>query len=162
MSTPPPQGPGDPGQGWTPPQPGPHPHGPQSQGPHPPGPQMPGPQWQGPPPPWPPPPQIPPNTTGIVVGMAFAGMAVYSVVNAVLGFAIFVAAMEAEGGSGITLVIVGAVFLALLGLGAGLGLLLVRKPWTKGLGMGLMIGWALWSILSAGLCTGVNPALYGF
>ncbi len=26
--------------------------------------------------------------------------------------------------------------------------------------MGLMIGWALTSILTAGICTGLNPAMY--
>jgi hypothetical protein len=36
----------------------------------------------------------------------------------------------------------------------------MRKPWSQGLGMGLMIGWALVSIVSAGFCTGLNPGLY--
>lgn len=53
-----------------------------------------------------------------------------------------------------------AVLLGIIGIGVGLGLLLVRKPWSKGLGLGLMIGWALTSIISAGWCTGLNPALY--
>jgi hypothetical protein len=29
------------------------------------------------------------------------------------------------------------------------------------MGLGLMIGWALWSITTAGFCTGINPGLYG-
>ncbi|GGO77948.1 hypothetical protein [Nonomuraea cavernae] len=55
---------------------------------------------------------------------------------------------------------VGAAVLALIGLGTGAGLLFVRKPWATGAGLGLMIGWALWSIVSAGYCTGLNPGLY--
>ncbi|UBU13653.1 DUF1129 domain-containing protein [Nonomuraea gerenzanensis] len=92
--------------------------------------------------------------------MLFAGLAIYSVLNALIGFFIFFAAMSA--GSGATAYLVaGAVLLALVGLGAGIGLCLVRRPWSRGLGLGLMIGWALWSILSAGICTGINPSLYG-
>ena len=55
---------------------------------------------------------------------------------------------------------VAAAFLAILGLGAGLVLAFLRKPWALGLGLGLMIGWALASIVSAGFCTGLNPAIY--
>ncbi|MEO3799955.1 hypothetical protein [Nonomuraea sp. B1E8] len=97
----------------------------------------------------------------MLVAFTFLGLAVYSVVNAVLGFAVFVAAMDADGGS-TPYVIVGAAVLALVGLGMGIGLCLVRgKVWARGTGLGLMIGWALWSILTAGLCTGLNPGLYG-
>ncbi|MFG1947405.1 hypothetical protein [Nonomuraea sp. NPDC048826] len=92
--------------------------------------------------------------------MAFAGLSIYSVINLVLAFFIFFAAMNSPAQS-TPLVIVGTVALVVCGLGAGIGLVLVRKPWTRGLGMGLMIGWALWSICTAGLCTGLNPALYG-
>ncbi|MEO3793233.1 hypothetical protein ABGB14_23730 [Nonomuraea sp. B10E15] len=97
----------------------------------------------------------------MLVAFVFVGLTVYSLINAVLGFAVFVAAMEAEGSS-TPYVIVGAAVLALVGLGAGIGLCLVRgKVWARGTGLGLMIGWALWSILTAGLCTGLNPSLYG-
>ncbi|MGN9837701.1 hypothetical protein ACTMTI_06240 [Nonomuraea sp. H19] len=89
-----------------------------------------------------------------------AGLALYSVINAIVGFFIFVAAMDANG-AGTAYVAVGAAVLVLIGLGAGIGLLFIRQSWSKGLGLGLMIGWALWSILSAGLCTGLNPGLYG-
>lgn len=34
------------------------------------------------------------------------------------------------------------------------------RPVLNGLGLGLMIGWALTSIVTAGWCTGLNPALY--
>ncbi|WP_336212592.1 hypothetical protein [Nonomuraea sp. LPB2021202275-12-8] len=115
-----------------------------------------GPQWMPPPPP---PPAS--NSTGLVVGMSFAGLGAYSIVNLVLGFVIFIAAMDQSTGGGTGLVAAGAVILVLVGLGAGVGLLLVRKPWATGLGLGLMIGWALWSITTAGFCTGLNPSLYG-
>lgn len=97
----------------------------------------------------------------MLVAFTFLGLAVYSIVNVVIGFSVFVAATDAKG-STTPYVIVGAVVLALVGLGAGIGLCLVRdKVWTRGTGLGLMIGWALWSILTAGLCTGLNPNLYG-
>ncbi|TMR90754.1 hypothetical protein EJK15_53660 [Nonomuraea basaltis] len=86
-------------------------------------------------------------------------MALYSVLNTVIGFFIFVVAMDSRTGATLY-VAIGAAVLALIGLGGGVGLLCIRRPWTKGLGLGLLIGWALWSILSAGLCTGLNPSLY--
>jgi hypothetical protein len=43
----------------------------------------------------------------------------------------------------------------------GGGLLVARgRPWAKGLGLGLMIGWALTSIFTLGICTGINPTIY--
>jgi hypothetical protein len=98
--------------------------------------------------------------------MAFAGVGIYSAVNTVLGFFIFFAALSqgnsTSGGPGPSvLVAVGAVILVVVGLVAGIGLLFVRKPWATGMGLGLMIGWALWSITTAGFCTGINPGLYG-
>ncbi|MFG1708421.1 hypothetical protein ACFLIM_34980 [Nonomuraea sp. M3C6] len=89
----------------------------------------------------------------------FAGLALYSVVNSVIGFFIFFAALD-NNGANTPYVIAGTAVLALIGLGVGIGLNLIRKPWSRGLGLGLMIGWALWSILSAGFCTGLNPGLY--
>ncbi|MDR8407793.1 hypothetical protein MTP10_03460 [Nonomuraea sp. 3-1Str] len=121
-----------------------------------------GPHQQGPPPygAWPPPPRPPrEGSPGLVIGLAFAGAALYSLVNVVLGLLMFFAAMGRNGGT--PWMAVGAVALALVGLGAGAGLLFVRRPWATGLGLGLMIGWALWSMVSAGYCTGLNPSLYG-
>ncbi|MEV0382794.1 hypothetical protein [Nonomuraea sp. NPDC050643] len=115
---------------------------------------------QYPPPPPPPPPPSSGNSAGVLVGLLFAGLALYSVLNTVIGFFIFVAAMGQSGDS-TPYVIAGAAVLALIGLGVGIGLCFVRRAWTRGLGLGLMMGWALWSILSAGLCTGLNPGLYG-
>ena len=50
--------------------------------------------------------------------------------------------------------------LILITFGGGLALLLKRKPWATGMGLGLMIGWALMSVVTAGYCTGINPELY--
>ncbi|ORB33433.1 hypothetical protein BST39_26410 [Mycobacterium paraseoulense] len=55
----------------------------------------------------------------------------------------------------------GAVLLAMIAFGGGGGLLFAkRSAWARGIGMGLMIGWALTSILTVGICTGLNPMLY--
>ncbi|GAA3569610.1 hypothetical protein GCM10022419_058140 [Nonomuraea rosea] len=97
---------------------------------------------------------------GSLIALVFAGLTLYSVVNALVGFFIFVVAMNQEGNA-TAYIVTAAIILALFGLGLGAWLVFLRKPWSKGLGLGLMIGWALWSILSAGLCTGLNPGLYG-
>ncbi|MBF8192145.1 hypothetical protein ITP53_41995 [Nonomuraea sp. K274] len=97
---------------------------------------------------------------GMVVGMLFVGLTLYSGLNIVIGFLIFVSSMDADHAN-TPYMIAGTAVLALIGLAAGIGLVLVRRSWTRGLGLGLMAGWALWSILSAGICTGLNPALYG-
>ncbi|MER6003831.1 hypothetical protein AB0L65_52470 [Nonomuraea sp. NPDC052116] len=94
------------------------------------------------------------------VALAFAGVAIYSVFNIVIGLLVFVAAFGTSDSATTPYLAVGAILLALIGLGAGAGLQFVRKPWTKGIGLGLMIGWALWSIVTAGFCTGLNPGLY--
>ncbi|MBA2891624.1 hypothetical protein [Nonomuraea soli] len=86
--------------------------------------------------------------------MAFAGFALFILVNIATALAVLASASTR------TPVLIAAVFLALFGLVGGLVLILLRRPWTKGLGMGLMIGWALVSIVSAGWCTGLNPGLY--
>ncbi|GAA3249455.1 hypothetical protein GCM10020216_081530 [Nonomuraea helvata] len=97
----------------------------------------------------------------MLIALIFAGLAIYSVLNVVIGFLVFITAFS-EGAGSTPYLITGTVLLALIGLGAGSGLLFVRRqPWTKGIGLGLMIGWALWSIVSAGYCTGLNPGLYG-
>ncbi|MDA0631867.1 hypothetical protein OUY22_00430 [Nonomuraea sp. MCN248] len=99
-----------------------------------------------------PPPQQP-RSTGVVVGLAALGVFAYVVFNVVVGFIAVSLATPAVLG-------VAAGFLFLGAIGGGVGLLLVRTPWAKGLGLGLMIGWALVSIVSAGWCTGLNPGLY--
>ncbi len=102
-----------------------------------------------------PPPPLPqqPRQTGLTVGLAFVGVFGYIVVNVVVGFVAI--ATESSVGVGIA-----AAVLALFAIGLGLTLVFMRKPWSKGLGLGLMIGWALVSVVSAGFCTGLNPGLY--
>ncbi|MFG1697359.1 hypothetical protein [Nonomuraea sp. NPDC049309] len=145
---------GQPPYGATPPGQGPY-------GGPPPGGQFPPPGGQFPPHAFgpPPPPPTASNKAGIVVAFFFAGLAVYSVLNAAIGFFVFFAAVNAEGSHN-PYVIAGTVILAAVGLVAGIGLCFVRRPWARGLGLGLMVGWALWSIMSAGFCTGLNPDLY--
>ena len=53
-----------------------------------------------------------------------------------------------------------AVMLFLIAFAGGAGLLASHNRYAKGLGLGLMIGWALLSLFSVGFCTGVNPAMY--
>lgn len=84
-------------------------------------------------------------------------MFAYSIVNGIMAFFMFFAAMS---GGGNTFVLIAAIALGVFGLGGGIALICVRRPWTKGLGLGLMIGWALWSLLTAGMCTGLNPSAY--
>ncbi|MBB6346403.1 hypothetical protein AB0C18_11680 [Nonomuraea muscovyensis] len=96
------------------------------------------------------------------MALAFVGVTVYSVLNIVLGFVVLVMATSNSNDTINTgILVAGALVLALVGLGAGAGLLFVRRPWATGLGLGLMLGWALWSIVSAGYCTGLNPTMYG-
>ena len=122
------------------------------------------PPFQPPPPPPPPPPSPPPgwypppppNNTGTVVGLAVVGVLLFGAVNLLIGLVVLAVAAE-HGGA---VVGVGAVILALIAFGGGSCLIALRRPWTKGLGIGLMIGWALLSITSVGFCTGLNPEMY--
>ncbi|WP_353650360.1 hypothetical protein ABLG96_05380 [Nakamurella sp. A5-74] len=47
------------------------------------------------------------------------------------------------------------IFAGLVFLGGG-GLCFVRSPGARGFGIGLMTGWALLSITTAGVCTGLQ------
>lgn len=117
------------------------------------------PPFQPPPPPppgWYPPPPPPPNNTGTVVGLAVVGVVAFGAVNLLVGLVVLAVAAE-HGGA---VVGAGAVILALIAFGGGACLIALRRPWTKGLGIGLMIGWALLSITSVGFCTGLNPEMY--
>jgi hypothetical protein len=84
------------------------------------------------------------------------GVLLFGAVNLVVGLVVLVLASD-HGGA---VVGVGALILALIAFGGGAGLIALRRPWTKGLGIGLMIGWALLSITSVGFCTGLNPEMY--
>jgi hypothetical protein len=120
----------------------------------------------GPPyPPYPPPPPghpyggPPPPPRKISVGMVFLGVFIYAAINTVLGFGAFVVAGSQTGPSN-PVFIAAALLLILISFGAGAALLAVKSPQAKGIGLGLMIGWALTSVVTVGFCTGVNPHLY--
>ncbi|WP_319435461.1 hypothetical protein [Mycobacterium sp. RTGN5] len=108
------------------------------------------------PPPGYPPPGPPPRRPRISVGMAFLGAFLYFAFNLVMGFAV----LTMSGSNGTTPVAVGAAVLALTALGGGGALLATSNATIKGLGLGLMIGWAFLSIVSVGFCTGLNPEMY--
>ncbi|WP_067860775.1 hypothetical protein [Nocardia shimofusensis] len=103
-----------------------------------------------------------PRQGGVVAAFAVAGAALFIVVNTLFGLFVFVTVANAADTADSYPVILGvaAAFSALAAFGGGAVLILLRKPVTKGLGLGLMIGWALVSICTAGFCTGINPNLY--
>jgi hypothetical protein len=88
--------------------------------------------------------------------MAFLGAFLYFAFNLAMGFAILAIA----GSNGNAAVATGAAVLALVALGGGGVLLATSNATIKGLGLGLMIGWAFLSIVSVGFCTGLNPEMY--
>jgi len=112
----------------------------------------------GPGPPYPPP-APPPPPRKISVAMVFVGAPIFIVINTVLGFAAFIVAGGQTDNSD---AILGgaAVLLGLIAFGVGGYLLTVKSPQAKGIGLGLMIGWALTSLVTVGICTGINPSLY--
>lgn len=99
--------------------------------------------------------QDPPGRARISVGMVFLGSFLYCVVNVMTAFAVVTAS-----GGGHAAVVGGAVVLALGALGGGGALLATSNSSARGLGLGLMIGWAFLSVVSVGFCTGLNPELY--
>ena len=123
----------------------------------------PAPRWRpGPPPPpgypyYPGPPPQP--RSRIAIGMVFAGSAIYFAINLFVGFAVLAVAGSA-GRSANAMLAGTAVMLVLIAFAGGAGLLASRNRYAKGLGLGLMIGWALTSLLTVGFCTGINPAMY--
>ncbi len=123
------------------------------------------PPWYPPPPGYRPPgqydypPPVPPwrpPTRRISVGMTFLGIFIYFVLNLVVAFA----AIATADSKGHTSLIAGAVVLVLIAFGGGGALLATKNAIVKGLGLGLMIGWALLSVVSVGFCTGLNPEMY--
>jgi hypothetical protein len=103
-----------------------------------------------------PPPGPPPRRPRISVGMAFLGAFLYCAFNLVMG----VAVLAIAGSNGNAAVATGAAVLALAALGGGGALLATSNATIKGLGLGLIIGWAFLSIVSVGFCTGLNPEMY--
>ncbi|MBI2697187.1 hypothetical protein [Mycobacterium nebraskense] len=106
---------------------------------------------------WQPPPRKP--SGGEILGAAIAGMALYAGINTVVGPLVLFGLANAV--SPRIAFATGAVMLGLIAFVGGGALLFVKKSaWARGIGMGLMIGWALTSILTVGICTGLNPMLY--
>ena len=98
------------------------------------------------------------SSTGLIVGLAVVGTFAYFAVNFVV--ALLVLMLAGGSSSSAAVLATGTVGLALFAFGGGAVLLALRRPWTKGLGLGLMIGWALTSICTVGFCTGINPTIY--
>ncbi len=124
------------------------------------------PPYPPPPNPYPPPPYpypypygAPPPRPGprISAGMAVLGTFGYFVINLVVGF-MAIAISSSSAGNGV--LIGAAVLLAAIAFGGGGALVAVRNANWKGIGLGLMIGWALTSLFTAGFCTGINPTMY--
>lgn len=114
---------------------------------------------QPPPPGYPyyPPPRQP--ASRIAIGTVFAGSGLYFAINLFVGIAVITFADSA--GKGANAMLAGAaVMLVLIAFAGGAGLLASRNRYAKGLGLGLMIGWALTSLLTVGFCTGINPTMY--
>ncbi len=119
------------------------------------------PYYPGPPPPpgypyYPPPPQ---PRSRIAIGMVFAGSGIYFAINLFVGFAVLAVAGSAAQNGNVMLAGTAAM-LFLIAFAGGAGLLASGNRYAKGLGLGLMIGWALTSVLTVGFCTGINPAMY--
>jgi hypothetical protein len=91
--------------------------------------------------------------------MVFAGSGLYFAINLFVGLALItVAGSTSQGGNA---VLAGAaVLLVLIAFAGGAALLASSNRYAKGLGLGLMIGWALTSLFTVGFCTGINPAMY--
>jgi hypothetical protein len=119
-------------------------------------------------PPYPPPPpgypygHAPQPRSRIAVGLVFAGSFLYFAINFAVGFAGFmVAGSQPNSPNGVLVLTAVALAAFAFAFGGGGGLLLFnRSPKARGLGLGLMIGWALTSLFTAGFCTGLNPGLY--
>lgn len=118
-----------------------------------------------PPPPWPPYqpyPQQPPNggNGGTIVGMAILGTLLFVVANAIFGFALVILSDGASSRSENWVLAAGAALSAGVAFGGGILMARNKSAVVRGLGIGLMIGWALVTVCTVGFCTGINPDLY--
>jgi hypothetical protein len=102
----------------------------------------------------------PPKASRIAIGMVFVGAPVYVLLNVVVGFMAFVLAGSVTNQNGNWVIGIAALGLALITFVAGGGLVATSNRNAKGFGIGLMVGWALTSIFTVGICTGLNPEVY--
>ncbi|CAN5536166.1 hypothetical protein BH09ACT7_BH09ACT7_59790 [soil metagenome] len=102
----------------------------------------------------------PPKISRIAVGMVFVGIPVYVLLNVVIGFMVFIFAGSVTNQDANWVMGIGALLLAFIAFAAGGGLLATSNRNAKGFGLGLMVGWALTSIFTVGICTGLNPQVY--
>lgn len=102
-----------------------------------------------------------PGQGGQIAAMALAGATAFIVVNAIAGFFAFMVVASVNDDTA-TKVLFGLTAVASAGAAFGGGWLLIRRkrPAPKGFGLGMMIGWSLVTVFTAGLCTAVNPELY--
>ncbi len=87
------------------------------------------------------------------------GTVLYFAINFVLAW-VFIFIASANSLSSNVVFATGAVVFAVIAFGGGALLLRLTGPTGKGLGLGLMIGWALTSLFTVGICTAINPSLY--
>jgi hypothetical protein len=102
----------------------------------------------------------PPPPSRISVGMVFLGAPVYMVINTIVGFGAFLVAGSATDGNPDWVFGIAALVLGFVAFAVGGGLLAAPNRTAKGFGLGLMVGWALTSIFTVGICTGLNPQVY--
>lgn len=88
--------------------------------------------------------------------MVFVGPVVFTGINFVVFLGSVVLFSGLEGQFGFRFM---AVVLALIAFGGGGLLLSTKSPDKRGLGVGLMVGWALMSLFTAGFCTGLSTSL---
>ena len=105
-------------------------------------------QWQQPPP------------SRISIGMVFAGCGIWAIINVIVALVAILASAGAASGSDNVILGTAALGLIATAFGGGGALLAARNRHAKGLGLGLMIGWALTSLFTVGVCTGINPGMY--
>lgn len=106
---------------------------------------------------WPPSKRVRPP---ISVGFAFLGAFVYFFLNFVLGFIGLMSSGSTSSDSVNTGFAVIAVALILIAFGGGGAMVASFNSSARGFGLGLMIGWALTSLFTVGICTGLNPSVY--
>ncbi|WP_234835106.1 hypothetical protein [Mycolicibacterium stellerae] len=109
------------------------------------------------PPPGPPPKRARPASSA---GMAVLGVFVYFIFNFVAGFVGLLAGGSRSAGSLNVGIIGTAIVLVLVAFGGGGAMLASYNSNARGFGLGLMIGWALTSLFTVGICTGLNPEVY--